>query len=305
MRFEEVLQESFKRLNLKYSGSRPVYKINDGEFSQGFGGTTVSTPVTTGILGVTAGVPYGTVLVIPFLYYLAIKDRKNISWKDLGKIVVLCAPGMLIGNILFYRISPTTAKVGIGAMISFIALMNLYKNIIKPRYTTTGDEEVIDTMGRKIFRYGCLLLGGIVHGAFNIGGALITVYTLEAVQDKKKFRNTMTSLWCILNVWNAINQGRNGAFTPYLMSAMAVGLPFAAAGFFIGMRFLDKINKDQFLRIVYLLLLFIGGNMLVQNMTWNSATLGGAAVIIAGGAVALFANINSMKKANQAKLQSS
>ena len=29
MRFEEVIQESFKRLNLKYSGTRPDYDIND------------------------------------------------------------------------------------------------------------------------------------------------------------------------------------------------------------------------------------------------------------------------------------
>ncbi|GAL03830.1 hypothetical protein JCM19237_6724 [Photobacterium aphoticum] len=31
------------------------------------------------------GVPYGTAITIPFLYYLAIKGRKDISWQDLAK----------------------------------------------------------------------------------------------------------------------------------------------------------------------------------------------------------------------------
>lgn len=233
----------------------------------GFGATVISAPVTNGLLGVPLGVPYGTIICIPFLYYLAIKGRKDISWKDLGKIIVLCAPGLLVGQYLFYKISPTTAKISIGAMITLIAIMNIYKYIIKPLVLKkVEDTEVPDTTGKKILRYGCLLLGGVVHGAFNIGGPLITVYTLEAVNDKKKFRNTMTGVWCILNVWNAFNQYRNGAFTAELGSALAVGLPFAAVGFFLGMRFLDKINRVQFLRIVYCLLLFIGGNMLITNL---------------------------------------
>ena len=233
----------------------------------GFGATVISAPVTNGILGTAVGVPYGTIICIPFLYYLAIKGRKDISWKDLGKIIALCAPGLLVGQYLFYQISPSTAKISIGAMITIIALMNIYKTIIKPLVLKKEEDlEAPDTIGKKIFRYGCLILGGIVHGAFNIGGPLITVYTLEAVKDKKKFRNTMTSLWCVLNVWNAINQYRNGGLTPTFWGALAVGLPFAAVGFFFGMRFLEKINRIQFLRIVYVILLFIGANMLIRNI---------------------------------------
>jgi len=233
----------------------------------GFGATVISAPVTNGLFGTAMGVPYGTIVCIPFLYYLAIKDRKNISWKDLGKIVALCAPGIFIGQKLFYSISPQTAKISIGTMIIFIAVMNIHKCIIKPLVLKeVEDTEAPDTMGKKVFRYGCLILGGIVHGAFTIGGPLITVYTLEAVKDKKKFRNTMTSLWCVLNVWNAFTQYQNGAFTPRLGSALLVAMPLAAIGYFLGMRFLDKINRDQFLRIVYLLLLFIGVNMFLRNI---------------------------------------
>lgn len=232
----------------------------------GFGCTVIAAAVTNGLLGTEVGVPYGTLITLPFLYYLGFKQFKNVSWKDLAKILALCLPGILVGNYLFYAISPTTAKIGIGLMVTLIALMNVYKHVIKPRISKESTVEEIDTPAKKIFRYGCLILGGIVHGAFTIGGPLITVYTIEAVQDKEKFRNTMNMVWVILNTWNAFTQFRNGAFSPYMWSALAIGLPMAALGFFLGMGFLKRINREQFLQIVYIVLLFVGGNMLVTSL---------------------------------------
>ena len=92
----------------------------------GFGCAVIAAPVTNGLLGTAEGVPYSTLLTLPFMYGLGLKSIKDTSWKDLGKILVLCAPGLLIGNYLFYRISANTAKVGIGAMVTIIALMNIY-----------------------------------------------------------------------------------------------------------------------------------------------------------------------------------
>ena len=92
------------------------------------------------------------------------------------------------------------------------------------------------------------------------------MYTISAVKEKEKFRNTMNMVWVILNTWNAISQFRSGVVTPYVLSALAVGLPMAAIGFFLGMAFLKKINREQFLRIVYCVLLFVGGNMLFTSL---------------------------------------
>lgn len=233
----------------------------------GFGCTVIAAAVTNGLLGTTEGVPYGTLITLPFLYYLGVKARKEVSWKDLGKIIALCVPGILVGNYLFYAISPNIAKICIGLMVTIIAIMNIFKHIIKPLVLKQEEQEnVPDTTGKKVFRYGCLILGGIVHGAFNIGGPLITVYTIEAVEEKEKFRNTMNMVWVILNTWNAFTQFRNGVVTMHLWSALAIGVPMAAVGFFLGMAFLKKINREQFLRIVYCVLLFVGGNMLITSL---------------------------------------
>ena len=233
----------------------------------GFGCTVIAAPVTNGLLGTTTGVPYGTLITLPFLYYLGVKAYHTVSWKDLFKIVALCAPGILVGNYLFYIIDENTAKISIGAVVTIIALMNIYKYIIKPfvlKIEEKEDEE--DTTLQKAFRYTCLIAGGIVHGAFVIGGPLITVYTISAVREKEKFRNTMNMVWLILNTYNAFSQYRYGAWSPELFHALAIGVPLAAIGFFSGMAFLKKINREQFLRIVYCVLLFIGLNMLIRSV---------------------------------------
>lgn len=232
----------------------------------GFGCTVIAAPVTNGLLGTGAGVPYGTLLTLPFLYFLAIKTIKEVSWKDLGKIIGLCVPGILIGNYVYTIMDPTAAKICIGGVVTFIALFNIYKVIIKPLVLKKETEEEVDTPVKKVLRYVALFVGGIVHGAFNIGGPLITVYTISAVRDKEKFRNTMNMVWVILNTWNAFSQYRSGAITPTVLSALAIGLPCAAVGFALGMAFLKKINREQFLRIVYVVLLIVGGSMLIQNL---------------------------------------
>lgn len=233
----------------------------------GFGSTVIAAAVTNGVLGTEVGVPFGTMVTIPMFIVLCLKERKNVAWKDLGKIVLFCIPGLFIGSYLFYSMNPVTAKIAIGGLVTFIALMNIYKSIIKPLVLKKETvEDTSDTTAKKALRYGCLALGGVVHGAFNIGGPLITVYTIYAVKEKEHFRNTMTWVWLILNSINAFNQFRNGAWTPRLAGALCVGFPMAVVGFIIGVLFLKKINKETFLRIVYCVLLFVGGNMLITNL---------------------------------------
>lgn len=237
------------------------------EGSAGFGCSVISAPFATSILGVETAIPFSAFMASTLTVILTLRCLKNISWKDLAKILLACLPGLLFGQYLFRVVDPDYAKIGIGAAVTIIALFKIYQNIVVPCVLKKEKkEEAPDTMGKKVFRISCLLVGGVVHGAFNIGGPLITVYTLEAVKDKARFRNTMVCLWAILDCLNSFNHFRNGAWTPYFWSAILVCLPFAAVGFLLGIKFLDKINKEQFLRFVFIVLLAVGLNMLVRSV---------------------------------------
>ena len=232
----------------------------------GFGCTVIAAPVVNSILPPSVGVPFGTLMAVPFLVIQTLRSLREINWKDLAKILIICLPCVFVGQFVFSIINPDIAKICIGSAVSVIALMKVYQNIFKPlvlKKEVDIDAET-DTTAKKIFRYTCLAVGGVVQGAFNIGGPLITVYTLEAIKDKKRYRNTMLCFFMITDLLNAFSHFRQGLWTPYLGSALLVALPLAAIGFFAGVKFLDKINRVTFLRIVYVVLLVVGGNMLIR-----------------------------------------
>lgn len=237
----------------------------------GFGATVIAAPVVTGLLGTAEGVPYGTLITMPMLYVLGVRAFKQVSWKDLGKIVLLMAPGVLVGHYIFLNISANQAKVCIGFIVTCIALKGLYEKFIKePRQAKQGDqvaEDKPESTAMKVFRYGCLLLGGAVHGAFNIGGPLVTVYSIYSIKDKSAFRATMTWVWIIINTcFNMVNQYRTGQYTTHMWWALLVGVPLAAVGFYLGHLFHKKINHDVFLKMVYAVLAIVGGDMFVRAL---------------------------------------
>lgn len=233
----------------------------------GFGGTVLSAPFHTTVLSPAIGTAFATLIAHPAIIYLGVREFKNVSWKDLGKIVALCLPGILVGNMLLKQVDPNYAKVAVGGVVTFIAIMNIYKTIISPLVLKKEfSEEVVDTPAKKALRYISLIVGGVVHGAFTIGGPLITVYTLSAVKDKEKFRNTMTWVWIVLNSINMTSHYASGYYTNEMWSAAILAIPMAILGLLIGMRFLSKINKITFLRIVYVVLLLVGGNMFYASL---------------------------------------
>lgn len=234
----------------------------------GFGCTVLSAPFHSVMLSSSAtGTAFATFLTIPTLLFLGIKEFKNVAWKDFFNIVLLCAPGIIVGNLIVGSLDETIVRVAIGSVVTFIAVMNIYKHIIAPLVLKKeSQEDAPDTAFKKGLRYAALIIGGIVHGAFTIGGPLMTVYTLEAVKDKEKFRNTMTWVWITLNSYNVMNHIRAGLYTQEMMTATAISLPFAFLGLILGMKVLSKIERITFLRAVYVVLLIIGVDFLMKNV---------------------------------------
>lgn len=236
----------------------------------GFGATVFAAPFVTGTFGTAVGVPYGTLISIPLLYISGIRYFKHVLWKDLFKIVLLLSPTVLLGNIIYSYIPETEAKLVIGGLTLFIACRGVYQKFIKePReLRDTGSiSEEKDTLGSKIFRYACLCIGGVVQGAFTIGGPLITVYTIFAIKDKVKFRSTMLWVWIIVNTcFNLPSQYLSGQWTEYMWWALLIGTPLAAIGWYLGEYFQTKIRQDNFLKLVNCVLVITGGDMFIRAL---------------------------------------
>jgi len=233
----------------------------------GFGGTVVAAPFTQLYLGVDVAIPFGNLVTFPVLIVILITEYKKIDWKNLLIIVLVMSIGLPIGQSLFLSMSATVAKFWIGFIVSVVAILGVYKMFIKiPRIKKKGEEfkEKPDTLTAKIIRYLCLFVGGIVHGAFVIGGPLITVYAIAAVKEKSRFRATMTMVWMIINTLNTINSYRTGQLVPEVWQALVLGIPLALVGFLIGNWLHHRVDQDKFMKLVYVVLAVVGLNMFIN-----------------------------------------
>ncbi len=235
----------------------------------GFGGTVVAAPFTQKFLGISVAIPFGNLVTFPVLIAILIKEFKKIDWKNLLIIVVVICFGLPIGQYLFLSMSADVAKLCIGFIVTVVAVLGIHKMFIKiPRMKKYGDniEEKPDTIINKIIRYLCLFIGGIVHGAFVIGGPLITVYTIAAIKEKSRFRATMTMVWMIINTLNTLNCYRTGQLVPEVWQALVLGIPMALVGYLIGNWLHNKVDQDKFMKIVYIVLAVVGFNMFIRAL---------------------------------------
>lgn len=238
----------------------------------GFGATVLGAPFITDLVGTATGGPYGTLINHILLIGMAIPCFRKVSWKDLLKIILIVGPFEAVGAYWGYRVPEIVIKIVIGSSVTFIGLMNVYKVFIKTALAKRKGE-IYDpdnapiTTGRKIFQYACLVIGGLVNGAYTVGGPLITVYLLDNTKDKESFRNTIVWVWVIMNSILVIPQQiMNGLYTPRLLSLTAITLIPSAIGVFVGMKLMKKINREVFLKVVYVLLVIVGGNMLIRAL---------------------------------------
>ena len=233
----------------------------------GFGASVITAPINTGLLSAAVCTPFATAVALPVLWYTVITGHKFVNKKVLLRIFILLAPGFLLGNYLRLIIDETMAKICIGGAVTLIAVINIWAHIIKPLVLKIPDDINADpTPVQRVFHIACLVLGSMVHGAFTIGGPLICVYTLRMVKDKFEFRNTMLAMFAVLDTWNACVHIATNQWNPRVVGAIVTVLPFTFLGYYFGTKLLKKVNREQFLRIIYVVLLATGGNMFIRSL---------------------------------------
>ena len=97
----------------------------------------------------------------------------------------------------------------------------------------------------------CAMISGVTSGLFGIGGPLMAIYFISAIEDKKSYIGTIQFLFAFTNTVNLFARIANGIFTVDLIPAVVLGLAGITAGKLIGLRILDKINPDRIKKLVY------------------------------------------------------
>ena len=228
----------------------------------GFAGTVLAMPFSIMLVGYATAKPVLNWLGLVAGVYVFVGNRQHVNWKELKKIVLVMALGILCGSFLKgFFIGTSREKVmyiALGLFIIGLSVNGLIK-VFKPKKE--------ETAGAKNSALPNVLLAsaGLVHGIFVSGGPLLIGYlTSRGVTDKVSFRATISTCWVFLNGLILATELIGGDWSLSLACTALIATPFMLVGMFIGGKLCAKMSQQLFLKLTYVLLLISGLSLLIK-----------------------------------------
>ncbi len=228
----------------------------------GFAGTAM--PPSLMLVGYNTAKPILNVLGLLSGVYVLMTNGKQVDKKELKKVVLVMAAGMAAG---FGLKALFTGKEEILYKCLGIFVMGLAVSGLRSSFQTRekSKQKEVQAAGSGVVKgYALLVSSGIVHGMFVCGGPLLIGYLSKAVKDKVSFRATISTVWIILNSVILIDDIRAGLWTPGLVQAQLIAIPFMIAGMALGTRLYQRMSQELFMKITYILLFISGISLLVK-----------------------------------------
>lgn len=226
-----------------------LFVANTVQAITGFAGTVLAMPFSILLIGADdAKVVLGIMALVSCLW-IAVAGRRSINWRELVRIIVFMAIGMVAGYALYAVCPARPLQRCYGIVIMAIALVNLVHPI-------RGDLP-------QPLMIAILLAAGVMHGMFVSGGALLVVYAAARLPDKDAFRATVSSVWVALNTLMLITQVGAGQVTAHTLALTGLGMPALVLALALGSWLARRISQKGFLTLSYVLLLISGASIAV------------------------------------------
>jgi uncharacterized membrane protein YfcA len=105
---------------------------------------------------------------------------------------------------------------------------------------------------------------GIVHGMFVCGGPLVIGYLSQKIEDKVRFRATISTIWIFLNSLLLGRQISEGMWNYKLLRVQMGAVPFLVLGMFLGGCLYCRMSQKVFMMITYILLFLSGISLFIK-----------------------------------------
>lgn len=218
----------------------------------GFAGNIFCMPVGTHMLGLHESVSVLNAMGFFACGLLGVLNIKHVNWRELGKIVGIMLPFVLLG-------------IWLDTVLPLDALLIIYGAVI----VAVGVKNLMQKQQRFLPEWALVAVvvgAGLIQGMFVSGGALLVIYAVQKIRDKQQFRATLSMVWAILNLIYAVIALQQGHFTPDVVQVIACCVPLAILATFLGNKLQARISQQRFLTLTYALLIAIGCVLLVTSL---------------------------------------
>ena len=202
----------------------------------GFGFALIATPLLLFVFDPKSVVVINVILNIFTAVPLLVHTRKHV---DIKRLLLLCSGsifGIPIGAYLLVNLDPSVIKLSMAILlIPFSVLMLLGHS---HRFQK-------DTLGSCITGF----VSGILVGSTSLGGPPVVLFLLNQGLVKERFVGTITAYFLFINIASVSAFSTLGMVTTDLLGKIAILLPTALLGLYLGIKVLPKTNPIVFRRI--------------------------------------------------------
>lgn len=218
----------------------------------GFGTALVVSPVLACYVPVPKIVPLLALLDFCAAAVNVGRDGRKANWQELRRLLPLMVAGSLVGAAILLNTRPDVLLLGLGVFVVGYALYSL--SGVRPQHQFSPAAAV---------PFGTV--GGVFSALFGSGGFVYIIYLTGRIADKTSIRLTQTTLIGFSTFTRVVLFALAGVYLDTSLLWLALLLaPGMLAGTAIGRRITLKMSREQFIRVINLVVLASGVMLLVR-----------------------------------------
>lgn len=218
----------------------------------GFGTALIASPILAQFIPLAQIVP---LLALMDFFAAAInlaRDGRHAEFSELKRLVPLMVTGSAIGAsiLLFTKADVLLLMLGIFVIAYAIYSLSGYKSMKK--FSPAASVP-----------FG--LIGGIFSALFGSGGFLYSIYLTSRIEDKQRIRITQSTLIGLSTLTRLVFFLIAGVYADLNLLLLAAILSTSMlTGVFIGRHITLKLSREQFIKVVNMLVLVSGVFLLIR-----------------------------------------
>ncbi len=219
----------------------------------GFGSALIAMPLLTTFLTIKTAVPLCVLNSLIITTCLSLQLRRHINWRRIFPLLAGCLPGIVFGLLVLKHVPNIILQISLGLLIIFYASYNLFSS------TTRKIKGKISTG----WAYAAGFCTGGISASLGAGGPPTIIYVTMTGWTNDEIKAALSIFFLITSIFTALGQAVSGLTTPLILHDFIRSAPFTLLGVWAGVQLYNRINRQTYIRIMFWLLLVMGGVMLL------------------------------------------
>ncbi|QKZ03312.1 MULTISPECIES: sulfite exporter TauE/SafE family protein [Pseudomonas] len=218
----------------------------------GFGTALIASPVLVLYIPIAKIVPLLALMDLCAALVNVSRDGRKADWRELRRLVPLMVVGSLIGAAILLKARPDILLLALGIFVVGYSLYSL--SGLKPDRTFSPASAI---------PFGSV--GGVFSALFGSGGFIYAIYLSGRIKDKNAMRITQTTLIGLSTLTRVVLFALAGVYLDSSLLWLALFLaPGMLLGTAIGRRLTLKMSREQFLKLINIVVLASGVALIIR-----------------------------------------